>query len=65
MQDVFVFLAERGYTGYLLTGEKLVPVEEFRQEVHQKSSASKFWDAPDYFNNFLFCRPETRLKWML
>ena len=55
MQEVFDFLTNRGYDGYLLRRRDLLPIAEFRPETHQKMNGPQFWDAQDYYNNFLFC----------
>lgn len=31
-----------------------LPAAEFRDEIHQKQLGGRFWDAKDYFNNFIF-----------
>jgi len=54
MADVFSFLEEKDYQGYLLASRTLLPVERFDASLHQARTGERFWDAPDYFNNFLF-----------
>jgi FkbM family methyltransferase len=54
MGDVFSFLQEFGYSGYLLLGHKLLPVEHFDPAIHQPRPPGEFWNAPNYSNNFLF-----------
>ncbi len=54
MQDVFNFLHGLGYTGEFFSTDGLRPLNEFNPAVHQKQSSERFWDAPDYCNNFLF-----------
>jgi hypothetical protein len=54
MPDVFSFLVDLGYTGHLLHGDALLPVSRFDPEIHQSNDGDRFWDAPNYFNNFLF-----------
>jgi FkbM family methyltransferase len=53
-RDVFAFLQQLGYEGYLLINGHYLPVRDFRPAVHQKRTGDRFWAAPDYFNNFLF-----------
>jgi FkbM family methyltransferase len=53
-RDVFVFLERLGYDGYLIHESGFVPVREFDPAVHQKRDGPRFWDAEDYYNNFLF-----------
>jgi FkbM family methyltransferase len=55
MQDVFGYLAKNfGYTGFLLHGRSLLPLAKFNADLHQSNRGDRFWDSPDYFNNFLF-----------
>lgn len=54
MGDVFAFLKELGYAGYLLRGHELLPVEKCDAAIHQRPGTPGFWNAPDYYNNFLF-----------
>jgi hypothetical protein len=46
----------RGYRhgrGWFILRGALRPVAEFRIELHQKQQGERFWDAPDYCNNFI------------
>ncbi len=54
MQDVFGFLKGLGYSGEFFSTDGLKPLSEFNPAVHQKQTGPRFWDAPDYCNNFLF-----------
>lgn len=54
MADVFSYLENLGYTGFLLRDKTLLPVAEFDQRAHQPREGAAFWRAPNYFNNFLF-----------
>lgn len=56
VNDVFEHLAALGYTGQFVCGKKLRPLSEFAPEIHQKQTGPRFWDAKDYFNNFVFRR---------
>ncbi len=58
MGEVFDYLKSLGYTGFFLTKRMLRPLGEFDSAVHQKQETARFWDAPDYFNNFLFLCPD-------
>jgi FkbM family methyltransferase len=51
---VFDYLRELGYRGYFFFRSGLLPIEQFRPETHQPVREGRFWDAPDYFNNFAF-----------
>lgn len=54
VEDVFQFLNARGYRGRFFHPNGLKPLEEFDLGKHQKRDGERFWDAPDYCNNFLF-----------
>lgn len=47
------FFIEHGYGGDFVRRGRLDGVEGFDPAVHQKQSAGRFWDAPDYCNNFV------------
>ena len=54
MDDVFSHLQHLGYEGEFFSPRGLRPLNEFDPTVHQKHRSERFWDAPDYCNNFLF-----------
>ena len=54
VEDVFNYLRSLGYSGQFIHGSKLRPLSEFDAAVHQKQTGERFWDAKDYFNNFVF-----------
>lgn len=54
VQDVFRQLEALGYTGEFVCGKKLRPLAEFDPAIHQKQTGERFWDAKDYYNNFVF-----------
>lgn len=54
MEDVFAFLRGLGYGGFLLQRKSLLPIEQFDVTIHQARTGERFWDSPQYFNNFLF-----------
>jgi FkbM family methyltransferase len=54
MRDVFSYLQNLGYDGEFFSPLGLRPLKEFDPVVHQRSDSERFWDAPDYCNNFLF-----------
>jgi len=58
MADVFGFLQNFGYRGYLLQERSLLPLDRFDPAIHQARTGERFWDAPTYFNNFLFTTGE-------
>lgn len=49
LDDVFSFLHELGYEGFLVTAGELLPVQEFDPKLHQVPG-----DPDRYFNNFWF-----------
>lgn len=56
VRPVFSHLAALGYTGEFVWRGRLHPLARFDPAVHQRSDGARFWDAPDYCNNFLFRR---------
>lgn len=49
------FVVSLGYTATLaMPGLGELPAAEFRDDIHQKQLGDRFWDAKDYFNNFIF-----------
>ncbi len=56
VRDVFQYLAQYGYSGSFIQGNRLRPLSEFDPAVHQKQTGERFWDARDYCNNFVFKR---------
>jgi FkbM family methyltransferase len=56
MQDVFELLRGLGYSGSFFSPQGLLPIGRFDPSVHQRRTGGRFWDAPDYCNNFLFRR---------
>jgi|GEM_PF-148553 len=54
VQDVFRFLLDLGYAGRFIHKGKLRPLAEFDAAIHQHQGPGRFWEAPDYVNNFVF-----------
>ena len=54
VSGVFRYLNDLGYAGEFVCGKALRPVNEFDPAVHQKQTEERFWDAGDYYNNFIF-----------
>jgi FkbM family methyltransferase len=52
--DVFAYLKNLGYTGQFIRGKTLQPLDKFDPAIHQKQTGDRFWDPPDYYNNFVF-----------
>lgn len=58
VNDVIEWVQSMGYTAYFCEGATLRPASQFVASVHQKRRGERFWDAKDYYNNFVF-RPVT------
>lgn len=54
VQEVFSFLLDLGYSGRFIHRGKLRSLDEFDAAVHQLQGPGRFWEAPDYANNFVF-----------
>jgi FkbM family methyltransferase len=55
VRDFISLVESLGYTATLaMPGLGELPAAEFRDDIHQKQSGERFWDAKDYFNNFIF-----------
>jgi FkbM family methyltransferase len=52
--DVFTYLQSLGYRGSFFSPAGVQPIERFALSVHQPVREGRFWQAPDYCNNFLF-----------
>jgi FkbM family methyltransferase len=50
---VIGYLQERGYDGFFIQRSRLRPIREFDPAIHQRREGERFWDAPDYCNNFI------------
>ena len=54
---LFNFFQEQGYDGFFVYGRKqLVPIAEFKPEIHQRQFDGRFYDHPLYCNNFIMRR---------
>jgi hypothetical protein len=51
---VFDYLRGLGYRGHFFHASGLLPLEQFRLEIHQPVKPGRFWDEKDYYNNFAF-----------
>lgn len=54
VRAVLQLLEDWGYAGHFFGTHGLQPVSEFNEDVHQNATGDRFWDRPDYCNNFLF-----------
>jgi FkbM family methyltransferase len=59
VRDVIDFVLSMEYRGFFCAKGGLQPASMFDPEKHQKQSGDRFWDAPDYYNNFVF-KPAAR-----
>jgi hypothetical protein len=53
---LFSIMESAGYKGSFFFHSQILPLSDFSFEKHQNQSGDRFWDAPDYCNNFLFTR---------
>ncbi len=56
IHEVFSFLETLGYVGHFVCGDRLLPLADFNLDIHQKREGERFWDRPNYCNNFFFAR---------
>ena len=54
VSHVFETMAELNYNGYFRYQGKNLSVTEFNSAIHQSETGERFWDSPDYCNNFIF-----------
>ena len=52
--DVFRYLSALDYGGEFVCEGALRPLSDFDPAIHQKQAGARFWDANDYYNNFVF-----------
>jgi FkbM family methyltransferase len=50
---VLNFVRQQGYDGWFVCRGRLQPISDFREDVHQRKVGDRFWDSPDYYNNFI------------
>ena len=53
LDRALAFFAERGYEGWFVRRGRLTPIAVFEPSVHQRRGPGRFWDEPDYCNNFV------------
>jgi FkbM family methyltransferase len=53
VRAALAFFSGCGYEGWFVRRGRLVSLAAFDPAVHQRRSAGRFWDAPDYCNNFV------------
>ena len=55
VQNFITLVESLGYRATLaMPGIGELPAGEFREALHQKQDGERFWDAKDYYNNFIF-----------
>ena len=52
--EVFTFLKSFSYKGYFINRQKIDSIDCFSFRAHQKRQNDRFWDEPEYCNNFIF-----------
>lgn len=55
VRALFDLLASLDYRGHFVHRQRLKSVEQFDPNVHQSREGKRYWDHPDYCNNFVFC----------
>lgn len=53
VMDVLAELRELGYDGHFVERGRLAPLAEFDPAVHQANVGERYWDRPEYCNNFV------------
>lgn len=54
VSDVLSYLGALGYRGSFISGNQVLPVEQFDVAVHQRRDGEWFWKKPGYCHNFIF-----------
>jgi FkbM family methyltransferase len=54
MSQVFDQILPHNYTGTFFNNGQPTPLKTFQPTLHQNQSGDRFWDHPNYANNFLF-----------
>lgn len=55
------WFADHDYEGHFVQRQRLVPLAEFDPNVHQRRGGKRYWDRPDYCNNFVL-RPAANAR---
>jgi FkbM family methyltransferase len=50
---VLDYLRSRSFDGFFVHRSRLVPISEFKPDVHQAETGDRFWRSRDYCNNFV------------
>lgn len=55
VHDFITLVTSLGYRATLaMPGQGELPAGQFSEALHQKQAGARFWDAKDYYNNFIF-----------
>lgn len=60
--EILAWIQAQGYDGWFIQHGALRPIAEFRIELHQRQHGDRFWDAPDYCNNFIMSNSRNKLQ---
>ncbi len=55
--EILAWLQALGYDGWFVQSGKLRAISEFNAAQHQRQQSEKFWNQPDYCNNFILRKP--------
>ena len=53
---VLDYFRSLSYDGFFVHRSRLRPIAEFKREIHQREQGRRFWDSPDYCNNFVMSK---------
>lgn len=56
VEEIITWLRALGYEGWFIQRGLLRPLNEFSTALHQMQKGERFWDAPDYCNNFIMSK---------
>jgi len=56
--EILGWLQVLGYDGWFIQHGELRPIAEFDAKLHQQQQGERFWDGPDYCNNFIMSKAE-------
>ena len=54
VEALFDWFSALKFEGQFVHRQRLRPVSEFTPDVHQSREGKRYWDRPDYCNNFIF-----------
>ncbi|MDF1577955.1 MAG: FkbM family methyltransferase [Desulfobulbales bacterium] len=53
VETVLEYFHSLSYGGFFVHRSRLVPISEFKADIHQSEVGERFWDHKDYCNNFI------------